>query len=199
MTIITKNKVNKVNKTNNRINFLSLKPDEVLSETQFYKVVKVQDNKVQLRNENNEDIVVDENYVNNCLISASQWNNTVKFTKTELINLFLSSVNKAITVNFNKQVKEKDAKLALYNLYSTKSTEKDFKSKVDNILSSVITGEERTMVGRHYGKVDEFGRIQFIDMNITPTIGVGYDSRQRLVDTRTINYLIVEGIKYELK
>ena len=55
------------------------------------------------------------------------------------------------------------------------------------------------MVGRHYGAVDEFGRIHFVDMEIERDITKSYDNRMRLVDPRTIKYLIVNNVKYILK
>jgi hypothetical protein len=77
----------------------------------------------------------------------------------------------------------------------------DFEKAVKKNLADALTGEERTMVGRHYGRTDEFGRIKFIDMEAPG----GYDeakdsdSRQRLVDPRTINWAILRGVKYEVK
>lgn len=176
-----------------------------LSETQYYTVEKVQGNKVQLKNDLGENIVVDKNYVEKCLTASDQFTSTKTMSRTDLINLFLSSSNVALTVNYNKKVDEKDVKKQIVDLYPNKGgkfmSQAEFEKAVAASLKSVITGEERTMVGRHYGRTDEFGRIKFIDMEATG----GYDetkdsdSRQRLVDPRTMNWLILKGVKYIAK
>jgi len=66
-------------------------------------------------------------------------------------------------------------------------------------LKTALEGEERTMVGRHYGSQDEFGRIKFIDMDAKLDPAKDYDTRQRLVDPRTLNWLILKGVKYIVK
>lgn len=184
--------------------FKDLKVGEKLSETQFYSVVKIAGDKVQIKNDANEDIVVDKNYVENCLTSASQFETEESISRTEAAAKFIASAGVAITVNFNTQVKEKDAIDQLSAIYPNKggkmASEADYKAKVKDIISSVITGKERTMVGRHYGSVNEFGRVSFIDMEIAKDeTKPDYDSRTRQVDPRTINWMIIRGIKYKTK
>lgn len=183
--------------------FGKLKEKEVLSETQYYTVVKKAGDKVQIKNDNGELIVVDKNYVEACLTSADQFGEEKTITKTEAANIFLSSPGIVLTVNFNKQVKEKDAKEQLYDLYSNKGgrvlSEADYKRRVNAVVSSIITGEERTMIGRHYGGVNEFGRVAFIDMEKSKDPVKDYDTRISQVDPRTINWMIIKGIKYKVK
>lgn len=184
--------------------FKDLKAGEKLSETQFYSVVKVVGDQVQLKPDVGDDIVVNKGYVENFLTSASQYESEEKKTKTEMAELFLASRGTAMTVNFNTQVKEKDAVEQLAAIYPNKGgkmvSEADYKKKVGEIISSVIVGKERTMVGRHYGSQNEFGRVSFIDMEITrDATKVDYDSRTRQVDPRTINWMIIRGVKYTTK
>jgi hypothetical protein len=47
--------------------------------------------------------------------------------------------------------------------------------------------------------MNELGRVQFIDMEEEKTPGKDYDSRQRQVDPRSINWFISRGIKYTVK
>lgn len=184
-------------------NFAQLKEKDKLSETQFYTVVKKAGAKVQLMNDLGENIIVDKAYAEKLLISADQFSETKKITKTEAANLFLMSHSIVLTVNFNTQVKEKDAKEELYKLYpNTKGrilSLADFKDRVDSIVKSVITGEARTMVGRHFGEANEFGRVNFIDMEQSKDPAKEYDTRLRQVDPRTINWMIIKGVKYEIK
>lgn len=177
--------------------FSELKPGTVLSETQYYKVEKLAGNKVQLRNDGGEPIVVDINYVETLLTTADQFLEEKKVTKTEATQIFLAHPFTAMTVNFNKQVKKADIVKEIQDAYEN-STPKEFTAKVSKAVGKSLEGEERTMVGRHAANQDEFGRIHFIDMNIDKTAD-SYDNRQRLVDPRTINWVIVKGVKYIVK
>ena len=181
--------------------FQDLKVGEVLSETQFYKVVKTVGDRVQLETDSGENIVVDRNYAEDLLNSADQFTATEKVSRTELIEKFLSHTRVAMTVNFNKQVKPADVKKAIVELYPNKGgklmSEADFAKKVAKAVD--LKGEERTMVGRHYGTQDSNGRVSFVDMEVAKEAGKSYDPRLRLVDPRTLNWLVVSGVKYVVK
>lgn len=178
--------------------FNKLKVKEVLSETQYYVVQKISGNKVQLVNDQGENIVVDDKYVENCLLSASQFTTEKVVTKTEAAQIFLNSSGVAITVNFNKQVKDTDVVKEIMDTYSS-STPKAFEAALKKAIKSALIGTERTMVGRHYGDLNELGRVQFIDMEEIKLAGKEYDSRLRQVDPRGINWIIVKNIKYTVK
>lgn len=180
--------------------FKDLKVGEVLSETQFYTVDKVKGNKVQLSTDSGEAIVVDSTYAESFLASSAQFTETKKLTRTELTELVIASARLAMTVNFNKKVAVADVKKALHALYPNKGgivSEAQFKKNVNKAVD--LKGEERTMVGRHYGTTDSTGRLQFIDMKAIRKVGADYDSRQRLVDPRTLNWAIMAGVKYQVK
>lgn len=183
--------------------FKNLKEKEKLSETQYYSVVKIAGEKVQLVNDFGENIVVDSKYVDKCLTSASQFERTEAITRTEMAAMFIANAYVVLTVSFNKQVDEKIAKGQLYELYPNKGgkilSEAEYKKNVDTIIKSVISGEERIMVGRHFGELNEFGRVQFVDMEIGRDMEKTYDTRLRQVDPRTINFLILRGTKYSIK
>ncbi len=183
-------------------NFKNLTAKTKLSETQYYTVNKIQGNKVQLVNDFGEKIVVDDKYVEKCLVSSDEFTEEKTMSRTDITNLFLSSTNTALTVNYNKQVNETEVKKKLHALYPNKGhimSETDFKKEVDKALKVALEGEERTMVGRHYGSQDEFGRIRFIDMEQEKDNSKEYDTRQRLVDPRTLNWMILKGVKYIVK
>ena len=193
----------KNSKINKMTDFKKLKVGSKLSETQYYRVEKISGNQVQLRNDFDEPIVVDNNYVEKCLTSADQFKQERTMSRTDVANLFIASTNVALTVNYNKQINEKDVKEQLNALYPNKGgkilSENDYKKRISDVISSALLGEERTMVGRHYGSQDEFGRVRFIDMEQTIDKAKDYDNRQRLVDPRTINWLILKGVKYIVK
>lgn len=180
--------------------FSKLKSGEVLSESQYYKVVKTQGDKVQLVNDEGSNIVVNKDYVENCLSSASQYSSEEKVTKTKLAEILTSNARQAMTVCFNKQVKPEDVQKklsALYKDFGLGLTQEDYDKKVKAALN--LVGEERVMVGRHYGSPDVNGRINFVDMTLERDSSKTYDTRLRLVDPRTINYIIVNNVKYKLK
>lgn len=167
--------------------FKELKKGEVLSETQYYTVEKTSDDKVQLKNDLGENIVVDSKYVESCLNSASQYSTEKKVTKTEIANLFINNPLIAMTVNYNKQL---DVNEILDDLVGETN-----KTKIKNLLK----GEERTMIGRHFGEISDLGRVQFVDMEITKDTTKSYDNRLRQVDPRTLNWIIVKNTKYIVK
>lgn len=183
--------------------FENLKVGEKLSETQFYSVVKKGAARVQLKADDGRLVVLDKEYIDNFLISADQYLEEKAITRTEAAALFIASTGIALKVNYNTKVDEKKALAAMEAIYPNKGgkmlSEADYKKKAKEILSSVTMGEERTMVGRHYGSVNEFGRVSFIDMEIDKDTSKDYDSRTKQVDPRTINWMIIKGVKYKVK
>lgn len=179
-------------------NFSTLKKGDVLSETQFYKVIKTSGDKVQLQNDNGEDIVVGKPYVESLLNSANQFTETKKVSMTEAATIFQNSTNIAVTVNFNTKVKEADVVKEIMDTFEG-STMKSMESAVKKAIKTALEGKERTMIGRHYGHMNELGRISFIDMEETKDPSKDYDTRTRLVDPRTLNWLVVRGVKYVVK
>lgn len=177
-----------------------VKVGDILSETQFYTVTGVKDGRVNLNTDKGEGITVDTSYAHNLLHSASDFSEVKKVTRTDLAEIFISHSRMAMTVNYNKQVKPDDVASNIAELHGDLTlgmTQADFKKKVKKALT--LKGEERTMVGRHYGSPDINGRVHFIDMEIERDAEKEYDTRQRLVDPRTLNYVIVDNVKWQAK
>jgi hypothetical protein len=176
----------------------TFKPGSVLSETQFYKVDSIVGNNVILVTDSNEKIQVSKGYAETLLDSADDFTTVEKITRTELVEKFLTSTRVAMTVNFNKKVDEAAIRKDIISLYPNKGgkliSEADFTKKVKQIID--LKGEERVMRGRHYGIQDANGRVSFVDMDLPSTDPT---ARKRLVDPRTLNWLIVNGVKYEVK
>lgn len=186
--------------------FKDLKAGEKLSEVQYYSVKSV-DTRAKtavLITDAGDAIEIDQKYIETNMASSNQFTETKEINRTEAAALFIASPGIVMTVNYNTQVKEKDALAAMEAIYPNKggkmTSEADYKKKAKEILASVIVGKERTMIGRHYGSVNEFGRVSFIDMEITKDAAkADYDSRTRQVDPRTINWMIIKGVKYTVK
>ena len=184
------------------IKFKDLKVGEILGESQYYKVTKKVGNKVQLETSIGEPIVVEKKYVETFLNSADQFSETKKLTKTALAELFVNNPRIVMTVAFYKQdvkktiaafKKEKEAKVYEILTASVGSTMSLLSKLLDNPILNYTKGELRVMKGRHYGEIDDLGRVSFTDMEVTKGIPI------RVVDPRTIQYVIVNGIKYILK
>lgn len=175
--------------------FNQLKTGEKLSETQFYIVEKIAGDQIQLKPDAGESIVVDKSYAESFLTSASQFTETKPVTRTELTEIIRSNPARAITINFNKQVKAPDVTKEIIEAHEN-STPKAFAAVVAKAVKKALDGEERTIVGRHYNSYDEFGRLHFTDMEIAQDASKNYDVRQRLVDPRTANWVIAENVKY---
>lgn len=185
-----------------------LKSGAILSEISFFKVKEVKASSVIVSDEHGNDIEISHEYVEQVLISADYYVTEEKKTMTELAEIFISNPRIAMTVAFFKKDKEKTKKA--YEAEKKALIQKVQEARVsdvpilldemiENPLSRVIPGELRVMKGRHYGNVDELGRIQFVDMEQAKEPGKDYDSRLRQVDPRTIKYLIINKVKYILK
>jgi len=169
----------------------------VLSETQFYKIQSVQGDSVLLTTDNNETIQMSKGYATSLCESADDFTTESKVTRTELVDKFLSSARTAMTVHYNKKVDPAAIKKSIVALYPNKGkmiSELEFSKAVAKAIN--LKGEERIMRGRHYGVQDSNGRISFVDMDLPST---DPSSRFRLVDPRTLNWLIVGGVKYVVK
>lgn len=178
--------------------FNKLKTGDKLSETQYYSVVKVSGEKVQLKNGLSQDIIVDKAYVEDCLTSADQFDTESKLSRTDLAKLFLENPNVALTVSFNKQVKPEDVVKEIMESYEG-STPKTIEAAIKKAVKKGLAGEERVLVGYHTGVQDDFGRVSAIDMNIAKDPSKDYNTALRLVDPRQLNYLILRGTKYVVK
>lgn len=183
------------------IDISKIKKGDFLSETQFYTVEGVKNNLLNLVTDNGESITIGVDYAESLLMSDSQFTETVKMSRTELTEKVLASSRIAMTVNFNKKVKDTDVVNEISDVYDQLGigmSKADFKKKVKAAMN--LKGEERTMRGRHYGTVEPTtGRLQFIDMEQVKADGKDYDTRQRQVDPRTLNWAIIAGVKYIVK
>ncbi len=183
--------------------FSKITPKTKFSETQFYTVKTIKSNEIEVLNDAGQSITLSKPYVEKLLVSSDEIQETKTMSRTDLTNLFLTSSNVIMKVTYHKKVDAKEVEAAVAALYPNKGgkilSEADFKKQVSTLLKSALVGEERTMVGRHYGTQDEFGRVRFIDMEETKDPSKDYDTRQRLVDTRTITCLVLRGVQYCVK
>jgi len=191
----------------------ALKVGSILSETSFYVIEDFRNDKIIVRDDLGNKITMGEPYVKQICTSADLYDSEEKKTMSELADIFINSPRIAMTVAFFKKDAEKtktaynkEVSDAILRVQNAKVSEVEglLKSLIENPISRVIPGELRVMKGRHHGHIDELGRIHFIDMELPKDTkaakdGSMYDTRKREVDPRTIQWLIVNKVKYVLK
>lgn len=186
----------------------NLKKGSILSETSFYIVKEVRRNSVDVVDDLGNDLQIGVEYVNAVLSSADYFEKEEKKNMTELADLFINSPRVAMTVAFykkdvakTKKAYEAEVNAAIAQVQNAKVSEVEglLRNLVVNPISKVIPGDLRVMKGRHYGNIDDLGRVHFVDMEQDKGTKADYDARMRQIDTRTIQYIIVNKVKYSLK
>lgn len=185
--------------------FSKLQEGNILSETQYYTVEKIAGDKVQVANTAGTSIVLEKGYVESCIETADQYTKEEKISGTELINIVLANARVAMTIYFQKQDTKKKVKDFKAELTArAEQLKADFMDKgavaleeaLQNPVTKVIPGEMREMKGYFIGTQDERGRLQFMDMELDSR---GQKNVPKGVDSRTIQYVIVNNVKYTLK
>jgi len=115
---------------------------------------------------------------------ADQYDTTETVSRTRAIEIMMENVGTAMTVNYHKKLEPKVVAAAL-KAGQGKTSDRDWQKLVEGHL----VGEERTIVGRHHGRFDEHQRLHFEE----------HDVGARLVDPRTIQWLIVNRTRYNVK
>lgn len=182
-----------------------LKKGSILSETSFYVVKEVVKGGIVVTDDHNNEITIGDKYVEAILASADVFETEEKKTMTELAELFINSPRIAITVAFMKKPvdktkkayeAEKAAKILEIQNARVSDVPALLNTLIENPIHKHIPGELRVMKGRHYGELDDLGRVRFVDMELPMNDA---SNRLRQVDPRTIQFLIVNNVKYSLK
>lgn len=187
---------------------VAIGPGSILSETSFYVVKNLIPGKVIVNDDFGHEITLSSKYVDEICVSADSFTSEEKKTMTELAEIFISSPRIAMTVAYitksTEKLKkdyeaEKSAKIKEIQNASLKTAESLLNDLIENPITRNIPGKLRVMKGRHYGNMDDLGRVHFIDMELSKDPSKDYDTRSRQVDPRTIQWLIVNKVKYTLK
>lgn len=183
----------------------NLKPNSILSETSFFVVKEVKKASIVVEDDHNNIMEIGDNYAETVLQSADYFASEEKKTITELADIFISSPRIAMTVAFYKKdvaktkkayEAEKLAKIEEIQNAKVSDVPSLLSNLIENPISKIIPGDLRIMKGRHYGDIDDLGRVQFLDMELSKTDA---SSRLRQVDPRSIQEIIVNKVKYTLK
>lgn len=185
-----------------------LKVGSILSETSFFVVSKVENDYVKVTDDLGNKLEIGIPYVEAVLQSADLYEIEEKKTMTELADILINSPRIAMTVAFYKKDVAKTQKAykaevadAILKVQNAKVSEVEglLKDLIENPISKVAPGDLRVMKGRHYGQVDDLGRVHFVDMEQEKGTKADSDARMRQIDPRTVQYIIVGAVKYILK
>lgn len=172
------------NESTERCNPAKIAVGSVFSRHSFGKVVAVDPYRIRLKNEKGFEWEIGHEIVRQELSFADQFEVTKPVSRTEAINALTEHSHTAMTVVFRKKPDAK-AVAELLKGGQGKDSDKQWKAKV----TDAIDGEQRTMIGYHSNVFDEHRRLWFTEIGVGP----------RLVDPRTIESIIVDRVRYEVK
>ena len=142
---------------------------------------------VVLRNERGFEYIADASIVEEGMDNANQFSETRKITRVQMVKILETTHGAIFTVNFNKQVTKDAGEVKLQDISADDLATKAGRLKV---MDNLLKGEERTIRGKVVKVEPKLGRTQVIDQDVND------DHKERLVDHRTINWLIFQNIKY---
>lgn len=177
--------------------FKDLKKGDRLSYTEYYIVTEVHrgHHRIDVTNERGMPITISGSIIDEGMYSATQFdpNNVQKVSRTELVDILANANGAILTVAFRKQVDEKSVsetvKAAAENV-----AVKDLVTSITKAVKDGLKGESRTLTGYVVSMEPKMGRCMVVDLAIPMD-----QHRLRLVDHRTLESLILRGIKYEVK
>ena len=160
-------------------------------QTQFDHHTRTHHKVATIQNANGDKWTIGMSVVELEFTIAGQFESEESLSRTALIELMKSFPRTAMTINFNKKVKTTDNADQILDLINTaiKTGKAPTKTVVRKLAADQQVGDERTMVGYHVASFDEHGRLKFQES----------DKGQRLVDPRTINWAIINRVKYIVK
>lgn len=156
----------------------------MFSRHSFGTVIGIRGDMVQLRNAKGYEWEIGKNIVAQEFSFADQFDNEESVSRTRAIEVLTEHSHTAMTVHFNKAPDPKAVAEAL-KVGQGRMSDREW----NKLVATQVAGEERTMIGYHTNHFDMHRRLEFHET------GVGL----RLVDPRTINWLIVGRTKYTVK
>lgn len=168
----------------------ALKPGDKWSRHSYGQVVRANRQSVVVKNDNGLEWTIDDNLFEKEFNVADQFQTVEKVSRSEMVEKIVGAARLIMTVHFRKKPEHKTLVEAVTRLLDG-DLDRPKPRALSKLLKDTTAGEERTMVGRHYGTSDDFGRLQFTAMEA----GGGL----RLIDPRTVEWAIIDNVKYELK
>ncbi len=169
-----------------------LKPGDHWSRNSYGRVVSIDRDQVVVENDQGTRWAIDPPLFEAEFTTADQFTDTKKVTRTEMVQKIVSSARVAMTISFRKKPEHTELVDTVETLLN--NGKKVTRRQLSSLLKDATAGAERVMIGRHYGTTDEFGRIQFLDVENT-----GSGPGLKTVDPRTVEWCIIENTRYEVK
>lgn len=170
-----------------------LSPGDHWSRNSYGTIIEVSHDAITVENDQGVGWRIDASLFEAEFSTVDQFVETKKITRTEMVNKIVSSARVAMTIFFRKKPEHKTLVDLVDDLLG--DSVKPSRRALSAQLKTATAGVERTMIGRHFGGTDEFGRIQFLDVEQRPGSSVGL----KTVDPRTIEWCIIENVRYEIK
>lgn len=157
----------------------------------YYTVTDIDKEYVHCTDDNGQGVRIGRSIVNHSMVSTTQYTQEEKVSRTRLALLIEGLGHAPFRITFNKQVQSTAVADGLAG--EDLSTQ----PKRRKLLKTLMEGEERVMHARLWRSREddpemELGRYKVVDLEKS-TPG---KPAQRLVDTRTIKEVIVEGVRY---
>ena len=168
--------------------FSELSVGDRLSETQHYTVIALSQSAATLRNERGFEYDATTSVVEEGMYTGGQFESEERVNRTRLIEILEGSADTVFQVNFNKKPTHSTVseKLSSVNVGTLADT-----TALRQLAASMLLGEERTLVGYLVHTEPKLGRSQVVDLEVEQG-----QHALRLVDHRTINWLILKNVKY---
>lgn len=155
---------------------------------------------IHVKNEHGFEWTISPDVIDNECTSGVQFDSIEKVSQSVIIEYLLDAGHKIFTANFNKKPDPKVAIKKLQALYPNKGIKgvgiakrDDYNKSVEEAVDILFKGEERTITGRIISVDRLRGRVTVVDLDKE-----GRDNI-RQIDPRTLNWLIIDNIKYVVK
>lgn len=165
---------------------------ERLAMFNYYVVTDVDSGYIHCKDHNGQGVRIGRGIVADAMTSTSQFTREEKVTKTRLAQIMEGLGHAAFRVTFTKQV----ASTAVADGLDGKDLGSQAKRR--KVVKSLMDGEKRVMHARLWRSSEgddvemELGRYKVVDLEASEP----GKPAQRLVDTRTVTELVVEGVRY---
>lgn len=171
-----------------------IKPGTKFSRSSYGTIVGTTRDSVEVKNEEGLQWSVGRAIFEAEFHVPDQFTEIKEVTRTDMAELIINNPRIVMSVRFRKQPEKKTLVDVVKKMLDDAEAggKRPSDRKLSSMLGDATAGEERIMIGRHHGHQDEFGRLQFTDMEAT-----GHNLRT--IDTRTVEEAIFGGVKYVLK
>jgi len=166
-----------------------LAPEQWLSQTAYLTVKDITGSRITVENSFGQTMHVSKDIIEK-MHSANHFKTSVPMNMTSLAELLESVGDTVFSVRFHKKSNEEQVQK---RLQETKLSDLKDKAALSTLAKELIEGEICEMVCCLVKAESRLGRSTVIDLSSTK------ESRFRQIDHRTIEYIIFNNAKYELK